>query len=118
MDLLRAKVERIVREVIMEILASGEEPSAENSRGRPLIAANWKMNHLSEVTRAFARRLVPPEGADMLICPPAILIPVLREALSGSPVAIGAQNLHHEPKGAFTGEHSAAMIKDAGAGYV
>jgi triosephosphate isomerase (TIM) len=85
---------------------------------RQLIAGNWKMNglaaSLAEI-RAVAKALADePSGADVLICPPATLIARAVEA-AGSSLAIGAQNCHAEESGAFTGEVSAEMLRDAGA---
>ncbi len=88
---------------------------------RPLVAGNWKMNGLrasvSELARIVqgARELA---AVDLLVCPPATLIADFASAAAGSPVRIGAQNCHAEPAGAFTGELSAEMLKDAGASAV
>jgi triosephosphate isomerase (TIM) len=91
---------------------------------RPLIAGNWKMNaggqdacplaaSVAKATRDFGR-------ADVLIAPPFTAIAACAHELSEakSDVAIAAQNMHHELSGAFTGEISAAMLKDAGATWV
>jgi triosephosphate isomerase len=88
---------------------------------RPLIAGNWKMN----LTLADARRLVErlraaltePAVAEVAVCPPAVYLMPMAKALDGSSIRLGAQNLYHEPSGAFTGEISAAMLKDAGCTY-
>ena len=85
---------------------------------RPLIAGNWKMHK----TLAEARELVAGirdgagkvEGVDVLICPPFTLIFPMAKAVDGSRIMLGAQNVHEEPKGAFTGEISVAMLEDAG----
>ncbi|MGD9924014.1 MAG: triose-phosphate isomerase [Pseudorhodoplanes sp.] len=86
---------------------------------RPLVAGNWKMNGLAasvaELQAVVARASSQPPGADLLICPPATLIARFAEAAKGSIVAIGAQDCHTEPSGAFTGDLSAEMLKDAGA---
>ncbi|MGA7490212.1 MAG: triose-phosphate isomerase [Xanthobacteraceae bacterium] len=88
---------------------------------RPLVAGNWKMNGLRASMAELARIV---QGArelaavDLLVCPPATLIADFASAAAGSPVRIGAQNCHAEPAGAFTGELSAEMLKDAGAGAV
>jgi triosephosphate isomerase len=86
---------------------------------RALLAGNWKMNGLSEALgeiralgRAFAEE--PPPG-DVLICPPATLIGEAARAAAGSAIAIGAQDCHPQPSGAFTGDISAEMLRDAGA---
>ncbi|VVS91235.1 triose-phosphate isomerase [Desulfoluna spongiiphila] len=87
----------------------------------PLIAGNWKMNKTLDEALAFARYLgehAPKDGVETLICAPAPLLYSLADALAGTRVALGAQNMHHEAQGAFTGEISAAMIKDTGATYV
>ena len=88
---------------------------------RPLIAGNWKMNLNRAEALALARGVVERARAgkaELLVCPPsAYLIPVA-EVLAGRPVALGAQNMYFEDNGAFTGEISAAMLKDVGATYV
>ncbi len=87
---------------------------------RQLIAGNWKMNGLAadvaEIA-ALARGLRSP-ACDILICPPATLIARAAAAASGTPVAIGGQDCHAEKSGAFTGDVSAEMLRDAGAGAV
>src|SRR5258706_5493072 len=86
---------------------------------RMLLAGNWKMNglraSLAEI-RALNRGLAetPPRG-DILICPPATLIAEAAKAAEGGPVAIGGQDCHPLPSGAFTGDISAEMLRDAGA---
>ncbi len=89
---------------------------------RPLIAGNWKM-HMTvgeavEYARRLRERFPEPMDRDIVIAPPfTALWPVSRE-LEGSPIGLGAQNVHDEPKGAFTGEVSAAMLADAGCRWV
>lgn len=86
---------------------------------RTLLAGNWKMNGLKgalgeirALGRAFADE--PPLG-DVLICPPATLIAEASKAALGSAIAIGGQDCHPQPAGAFTGDISAEMLRDAGA---
>src|ERR687887_170721 len=85
---------------------------------RPLVAGNWKMNGLrasaAELTRIVAGAAKPP-AVYFLLPPPATLFAQFAAAVSGSPVRIGAQDCHAEPAGAFTGDLSAEMLKDAGA---
>jgi triosephosphate isomerase len=57
-------------------------------------------------------------AVDLAICPPSVYLEAVGQALSGSPIALGAQNVYHEEKGAFTGEISAAMLHDLGCRYV
>ena len=88
---------------------------------RPLVAGNWKMNGLRSSAAEFTRIV---EGAqkltavDLMICPPATLLVLLAAAAKGTSVLIGAQDCHAEPSGAFTGDLSAEMLKDAGASAV
>ena len=86
-----------------------------------LVAGNWKMNKTPSETRAFIKELAPlvkEAKCDVVLCVPAVdLIPAV-EAAKGSRIKIGAENMHFEEKGAFTGEISPAMLTDAGAKYV
>jgi len=88
---------------------------------RPLVAGNWKMNglrsalcELVEIARGAARI----RDADIMVCPPATLIAEFATAARDTTVRIGAQDCHCEPAGAFTGDLSAEMLKDAGASAV
>lgn len=90
---------------------------------KPLVAGNWKMNGTRasiNVVEAIRDGLTPELTArvDVLICPPATLIGSCVAATAGSPIAIGGQNLHARPSGAFTGSISAEMLADLGAKYV
>jgi triosephosphate isomerase len=88
---------------------------------RPLVAGNWKMNGLrsgiSELLE-IARGATELPGVDIIVCPPATLIAEFAAAVRDAPVRIGAQDCHCEPAGAFTGDISAEMLKDAGASAV
>ncbi len=85
---------------------------------RPLIAGNWKMNGLKasqqELAGIVAGAAGLPDKIDLMVCPPATLI-MLFVANAGSAVAIGGQDCHAEPTGAFTGDISAEMLADLGA---
>jgi triosephosphate isomerase len=86
----------------------------------PLIAGNWKMNGLAS-SIAEARAVAEGVGATCVrvaICPPALLIPKMSEALAGSQVLVGGQDAHWDDAGAFTGDISAEMLADAGAKLV
>jgi triosephosphate isomerase len=89
---------------------------------RKLIAGNWKMNTNRATAVALARGIVERLGdfrqLDLLVCPPAVYLIPVREVVSGTRVALGAQNVYHEADGAFTGEISAAMLVDVGCQYV
>lgn len=87
---------------------------------QPLIAGNWKMNGLG-ASLAEARAIAAGLGetaARVAICPPAILIHRMAQALAGGPVLIGGQDHHWDDAGAFTGDVSAEMLADAGASLV
>jgi triosephosphate isomerase len=88
---------------------------------RQLIAGNWKMHglgaSLAEIEALRSGLAKEPPRADVLICPPASLIS-RAVSLSGGAVPIGGQDCHAEPSGAFTGDISAEMLKDAGASAV
>src|SRR5437763_15820189 len=85
---------------------------------RPLIAGNWKMNGLRSSEGELAKIIAaaPRLGAiDLMICPPATLIARFAAAAQGGQLQIGAQDCHPEAAGAFTGDISAEMLRDAGA---
>jgi len=87
-----------------------------------LVAGNWKMNGLRadgiSLARALAARAAEPHACDLLICPPATLLAAVGEALAGSAIALGGEDCHAAPSGAFTGSISAEMLKDAGCSHV
>jgi triosephosphate isomerase len=85
--------------------------------GRTLIAGNWKMNGRQDASAELTKIMggARSVAADLLVCPPATLIMEFAALARGSAVAIGAQDCHAEPAGAFTGDISAEMLKDAGA---
>ena len=82
----------------------------------PLIAGNWKMNLLRDEAIALARgireRTDGVGGVDKLVCPPYVFLRDVRDAVEGSSIRVGAQNLHPEEKGAFTGEVSVTQIAE------
>jgi triosephosphate isomerase len=89
------------------------------SQRRPLVAGNWKMNGLRASAAELRKIIAGASGlaakADLMVCPPATLLGAFAEQARGSGVAIGGQDCHAEPAGAFTGDVSAEMLKDAGA---
>jgi triosephosphate isomerase len=91
---------------------------------RALVAGNWKMNGSRAMAAALTEELArrskasPDLAADLLICPPfPYLIPTAQQ-LTGSRIALGAQDCHTAASGAHTGDISAAMLKDAGCSHV
>ena len=88
---------------------------------RKIIAGNWKMNKTPSEAKALCEELLPlvkNDDADVVFCVPAIDIVPVVEAVKGSNVKVGAENMYFEDAGAYTGEISAAMLKDAGVEYV
>ena len=81
----------------------------------PIIAGNWKMNknvaEAVELVRALREATVSVDKVEMVVCPPFIALTAVKEALAGSKIAVGAQNMHWEEKGAYTGEISPLMLK-------
>ena len=88
---------------------------------KKIIAGNWKMNMSPTEAVALCETLKPlvqnPE-VDVVYCVPAIDIIPVKQAIAGTNVHLGAENVYFEEKGAFTGEISPAMLKDAGVEYV
>lgn len=90
---------------------------------KPVFAANWKMNHGPSEARDFMSSFLTSYDArvdrTIIIIPPALTLAAVRQALGPrSDILLGVQNVHVEPKGAFTGENSAAIAADAGARVV
>jgi len=83
----------------------------------PIIAGNWKMNTTAQTARELAEGIVEGNldtiaSVEKIVCPPFIYVPLVSDILVATTVKIGAQDMHWEAKGAFTGEVSADMIND------
>src|ERR671911_2924569 len=89
---------------------------------RPMMAANWKMNKLVGEAREYVEgllsRIKAAEGVDVAIFAPFTSLDEVVRLTQGTPVVAGAQNFYYEDSGAFTGEVSAPMLEDVGAGAV
>lgn len=92
---------------------------------KAFIAGNWKMNTtlhsavvLAKEIAAGCADVVRAGELTVAVCPPALYLSAVSAALSSSPIALGAQNMHFETTGAFTGEISSAMLKEVGCTYV
>jgi triosephosphate isomerase len=86
-----------------------------------LIAGNWKMHCLTAEATALAKAVAAgAQGitAELIVCPTALHIAAVAQALQGSPVAVGGQDCHQSKQGAHTGDIAAPMLKDAGATWV
>jgi triosephosphate isomerase len=83
----------------------------------PLIVANWKMNpkwqdDAQQLTLGVRQELEDLSGVRIVVCPPSLYLTTVRDCLAGCSLHLGAQNMHHEIQGAYTGEISATMLKD------
>lgn len=82
----------------------------------PMVAGNWKMNktvaEARELVSTMRSKLGEIANVEKVLCPPFLGIPALAEMLVGSGIGLGAQNLHWEEKGAFTGEVAPGMVKE------
>ena len=91
---------------------------------KPFVAGNWKMNTDSnssvELAEAIASACLETAGqsVNVAVCPPFVYLQAVVSAFSTSSIAVGAQDIFYEQNGAFTGEISAAMLKDIGCTYV
>jgi triosephosphate isomerase len=88
---------------------------------RPFIAGNWKMNKTigesAELAAAVASGLPSGTQVDVAVIPQFLAVPKVARTLDGSPVSVGAQDVYHEKSGAFTGEISCSMLRDAGCSF-
>ena len=89
---------------------------------RPFFAANWKMHKTLQEAAVYTKELrvlvKDLDGADIVIAPPFTALHTVADATRNSPIAVAGQNLYWEPDGAYTGEVSAPLLKEAGAEYV
>ncbi len=93
-----------------------------NPNRKPIVAGNWKMNNT--VTEALSlvaeikRLAVESKNVDIVLCPPFTALQAVSGAISGTAIGLGAQNMHWEKAGAFTGEISASMLRELYCHYV
>ncbi len=88
---------------------------------KPIIAGNWKMNKTPSEARELVTALAPLVAnakCDVVVCTPAVNFAAVSEAIRGTNIKLGAQNMHWKESGAYTGELSAAMLKECGCEYV
>ena len=100
----------------------GEHKNMNPAKRRTVIAGNWKMNFTPAEATAFINEIKPmvagKDNCDIIFCAPYVTIGAAMEAAKGSNIKIGAENVHYEAKGAFTGEVSAQMLTAIGVEYV
>lgn len=88
---------------------------------RPMIAGNWKMNKTPAETVSLLRELKeirPSTNVELVVCPMTVSLFAAAQQLKGTEIHLGAQNVHFEDKGAFTGEANCAALKELGVEYV
>lgn len=87
----------------------------------PIIAGNWKMFKTASEAEAFVREVkgkAEIDGVQSVICAPFTALPAVVEAAKGTTLKVGAQNLHYEDNGAYTGEISGGMLRELGVDFV
>ncbi|MEI8345599.1 MAG: triose-phosphate isomerase, partial [Candidatus Omnitrophota bacterium] len=89
---------------------------------KPVIAGNWKLNKTVkesiELVTLLKRSISDDVHTEIIVCPPFTAINAVAEVLMESPIRVGAQDVYWEEKGAFTGEISASLLKEAGAAFI
>ncbi|MGI6664984.1 MAG: triose-phosphate isomerase [Christensenellaceae bacterium] len=88
---------------------------------KPIIAGNWKMNKTPAEATALVEALKPlvkEAAAEVVVCPPYVCLNAVKDAIAGSNIKLGAQNMHFAESGAYTGEISAEMLKAVDVEYV
>ena len=88
---------------------------------RPIIAGNWKMNKTVDEARALVQAIIPlvkDSKAEVVVCVPFVCLSAVEQAIQGTSIMLGAQNMHFKDSGAYTGEISPVMLKSLGAEYV
>lgn len=88
---------------------------------RPMIAGNWKMNKTPAETVALIselKKIQPKKNVEVVVCPMTVSLFAAAAQLKGTEIKLGAQNVHFEDKGAFTGEANCAALKELGVEYV
>lgn len=89
---------------------------------KPIIAGNWKMNKTAKESKELISALIPlvadANNVDIVVCPPFVNLESAASVLAGSNIKLGAQNMHFEESGAYTGEVAPAMLVELGVEYV
>ncbi|MCI1945401.1 triose-phosphate isomerase [Clostridium luticellarii] len=88
---------------------------------KPIIAGNWKMNKTADEALKLVEELKPlvkDAKCDVVVCPPYVCLETVIKSVKGTNIRVGAQNMHYEESGAYTGEISPDMLKSVGIDYV
>ncbi|MDL2219558.1 triose-phosphate isomerase [Ruminococcaceae bacterium OttesenSCG-928-O06] len=92
----------------------------DKTKRRAVVAGNWKMNKTAAEAAALIGEIaaaVGTPGCDVVVCPPFVALSAVLDAAAGTPIAVGAQNVHYEESGAFTGEVAPGMLTALGVQY-
>ena len=114
----------MIEETIKKFFSDGEEEQPSPWKRQPIIAGNWKMNKTNTEAEVLLKELLPlvedVKDRAVVVCPPAtaLSLAVKKVGTDAANIGVGAQNVHWEESGAYTGELSAAMLKDVGVKYV
>jgi len=88
---------------------------------KKIVAGNWKMNFAPSKAKTFANEMkdkLNTDKVEVVLCVPYVALQTMQDALAGTSVKVGAQNMHYRDEGAYTGEISGIMLKDMGVPYV
>ena len=113
----------MIEEIIKKFASDGETEQPSPWKRQPIIAGNWKMNKTNTEAEALLKELLPlvedVKDRAVVVCPPATALTLAVKKVGPSAnIGVGAQNVHWEESGAYTGELAAAMLKDIGVTYV
>ena len=113
----------MIEEIIKKFASDGETEQPSPWKRQPIIAGNWKMNKTNTEAEALLKELLPlvedVKDRAVVVCPPATALTLAVKKVGPSAnIDVGAQNVHWEESGAYTGELAAAMLKDVGVTYV
>ena len=113
----------MIEEIIKKFASDGETEQPSPWKRQPIIAGNWKMNKTNTEAEALLKELLPlvedVKDRAVVVCPPATALTLAVKKVGPSAnIGVGAQNVHWEESGAYTGELAAAMLKDVGVTYV
>jgi len=115
---IKAYIKQLVQEAVGQSASSMNNLPSNNAR-KHYVIANWKMNKNIQETLDFLQLVKEGNGVEVVVCPPAPLLYPAKLYVQGQNkgIQIGAQNVHQEEKGAYTGEMAASLLKDIGCSH-
>ncbi|MEA3321399.1 MAG: triose-phosphate isomerase [Bacillota bacterium] len=115
---IKTYIRQLVQEAVKQSASSLSNLPSSTDR-KQYVIANWKMNKNIQETLEFLQQLKAGKGVEVVVCPPAPLLYPAKLYVQGQnkEIQIGAQNVHQEDKGAYTGESAASLLKDVGCSY-